>query len=211
MNQDESEYYYASRRERFLGIIIFLLLLFSFFVHLSAFVDVSLKNFQPEKVNQTEIKSKDLNLFYFHNYLFLFCLENVSVSNDNNKQFDDLIDLNMLAFFCILAHLIWTIVPIVALDQCCVLNNKSSCRIVLKLLICTCPLLLSSELSMVFVSQINFLKTNILLIIIKWFIFLAAILISFWTGILSDKNKWHGIHGGKIAPEFHLPLYMVEN
>jgi hypothetical protein len=48
------------------------------------------------------------------------------------------------------------------------------------------------------------------LVTIKWFIFLGTILISFWTGIISDQNKWRGIHGGQIAPEQHSPLYSFQ-
>jgi hypothetical protein len=49
------------------------------------------------------------------------------------------------------------------------------------------------------------------MISIKWLIFFGTILISFWTGILSEKNKWRGIHGGQIAPEHHFPLDIFQN
>jgi hypothetical protein len=136
----------------------------------------------------------------------LFCLENKS-ELINNVLFDQ----NFLPFFCIFAHLIWTIVPMVVLDQCCLSNNPSICRIIFKLFICTCPLLLCSELSLIFVCHIKFLTIDFLMITIKWFVFVGTILICFWTGVLSDKNKWRGIHGGQIAPELHSPLYRFEN
>jgi hypothetical protein len=110
-----------------------------------------------------------------------------------------------------MAHLIWTIVPIVILDQCCLTNNKSIYQITLKLFICTIPLLLCSELSISYVYHLNYLKYDLLMISIKWLIFIGTILISFWTGILSDRNKWRGIHGGQIAPKQHLPLYLFQN
>ena len=115
-------------------------------------------------------------------------------------------DINLLPFFCILSHLIWTIVPFVVLDQCCLFNNKSISEIVLKLFICTCPLLVSCELTIIFISHITFIKNDLLFIGIKWLIFISTILISFWTGTLSDKNKWRGIHGGQIAPECNSPI-----
>jgi len=60
-------------------------------------------------------------------------------------------------------------------------------------------------------SHIKFLTYDFLIISIKWFIFLATILMSFWMGILSDNNKWRGIHGGQIAPEFRYPLNLFQN
>jgi len=84
-------------------------------------------------------------------------------------------------------------------------------RIILKLFICTCPLLLSCELSIIFICHIKFIKIDFLIITIKWLIFIGTILISFWTGILSDNNKWRGIHGGQIAPELQSPLYLFLN
>jgi len=140
----------------------------------------------------------------------IFILEN-KTKLINNKIVDDIFDINLLSLFCIMAHLIWTIVSIVVLDQCCLLNKKSIYRIILKLFICTCPLLLCSELSILLVSHIQFLKYDLLIISIKWFIFLATIFMSFWMGILSDKNKWRGIHGGQIAPELHQPLHLFQN
>jgi hypothetical protein len=101
-------------------------------------------------------------------------------------------------------------VPIVILDQCCLLNNKSIYRILFKLFICTCPLLLCNELSIIFLCHVNNLRNDPLLVTIKWLIFLGTILISFWTGIISDQNKWRGIHGGQIAPEHHSPLYSFQ-
>jgi len=99
----------------------------------------------------------------------------------------------------------------IVLDQCCLINNKSIYKILLKVLICTCPLLLCCELSIIFVCHIKFIKNDLLIIAIKWLIFIGTILISFWTGILSDNNKWRGIHGGQIAPEFQSPLYLFQN
>jgi hypothetical protein len=145
------------------------------------------------------------NILFFENLFYFIYLEN------NSKTFDDLFDLNLLPLFCILAHLIWTIVPIIVLDQCCLINNKSMCRIILKLFICTCPLLLSCELSIIFICHIKFIKIDFLIITIKWLIFIGTILINIWTGILSDNNKWRGIHGGQIAPELQSPLYLFQN
>ncbi|UJR34306.1 hypothetical protein I4U23_021709 [Adineta vaga] len=99
----------------------------------------------------------------------------------------------------------------IVLDQCCVLTNQSFYQILLKLIICTCPLLLCSELSLIFVCYINHISNDILIITIKWLIFLATILICFWTGTLSDSNQWRGIHGGQIAPEVNSPLYLFQN
>jgi hypothetical protein len=45
----------------------------------------------------------------------------------------------------------------------------------------------------------------------KWLIFIATFFISFWTGVISDKQKWRGIHGGQIAPQQHSPLYLYQN
>jgi hypothetical protein len=132
----------------------------------------------------------------------LFCLENKSELIN-----DVLFDQNFLPLFCIFAHLIWTIVPMIVLDQCCI----SIYRITFKLFICTCPLLLCNELSFIFVCHVNLLTNDLLIIVVKWLIFIATILICFWTGIISDKNKWKGIHGGQIAPELHSPLYRFEN
>jgi len=199
MNRDENQIHYASKRERLLGLTIFLLLIMSFFFHLCAFGEIFFKN------NQMETKSiKNISYFICQ---FLFSLENNTIS----IKLDDLFDINLLPFFCILAHLIWTIVPIVVLDQCCILNNKSISKIILKLVICTFPLLLCSELSIIFVCHIHFLKNDFLIVTMKWFIFIATIFICFWTGILSDKNKWRGIHGGQIAPELNSPLDLFQN
>jgi hypothetical protein len=99
----------------------------------------------------------------------------------------------------------------VVLDQYYLLNNPSICQIIFKLFLCTCPLLLCNELSLIFVCHIQFLTNNLLMIMIKWLIFIATILICFWTGILSDKKKWRGIHGGQIAPELYSALYQFQN
>jgi hypothetical protein len=56
MDRPERQLYYASKRERLLAITIFLLMLISFFIHLSAFADVFLQNMEFEN-NQTQIKS----------------------------------------------------------------------------------------------------------------------------------------------------------
>ncbi|CAF4581190.1 unnamed protein product, partial [Rotaria sp. Silwood2] len=129
----------------------------------------------------------------------------------NKKNVDDLIATILLPFFCVMAHLIWTIVPIVVLDRCCISNSKSIYRILLKVFICTCPSLLCNELSIIFICHNKFLINDPLIISIKWLIFIATIFISFWTGILSDTNKWRGIHGGQIAPKQYSSLYLFEN
>ena len=126
----------------------------------------------------------------------------------------DLFDANILPLFCLFAHLIWMIVPLVILDQCWISNERNLIGILLKLFVCTCPLLLCHELSLIVVliiDQSQFLANSILIILIKWLVFIATILISFWTGILTDKTKWRGIHGGQVAPELHSPLYHFEN
>ncbi|CAF0766672.1 unnamed protein product [Adineta steineri] len=192
MNRDGHQLYYASRRERLLALLILLLILMSFFLHLSSFADIMFKNFDLAN-NQTKIK------------------QNNDTTLLNNKSIDDIFDINLLPFFCILAHLIWTIVLLVALDQCCIFNNKSIHKVLFKLFICTCPLLLCSELSIVFVFHINGVKNDLLFITIKWLLFIGTILISFWTGVISDKDKWRGIHGGQIAPEHNTPLYLFQN
>ncbi|CAF1383077.1 unnamed protein product [Adineta ricciae] len=138
-------------------------------------------------------------------------IERNSSKLNSSNNINDLFDLNLLPFFCVLAHLIWTIVLIVLLDQCCVMTTKSLCQILLKLIISTCPLLLCSELSLIFICYINQLKIDLLIIVIKWLIFLSTFFISFWTGTLSDQKKWRGIHGGQIAPELHSPLYLFTN
>ena len=168
---------------------IFLLMLISFFLHVCVFADVFVKNINLEN-NQTNIQSKNLS---------------------KNSTKIELIDISILPFFCLMAHLIWTIVPIVILDQCCIRNTKSLFKIILKLFICTFPLLLCSELSISFLSHLMDLKNDLLFISIKWLIFISTIFICFWTGILSDKNKWRGIHGGQIAPQQHSPLYLFQN
>lgn len=126
----------------------------------------------------------------------------------DDPDVNDIFDIDLLPFFCVMAHLIWTIVPIVVLDQCCTTNKKSVFRIVMKLFICTCPILLCSELSLLFVCHISLIRHDPLFVIVKWLIFLATILISFWTGTLSNKEKWRGIHGGQIAPEQHSPVHL---
>jgi hypothetical protein len=135
-------------------------------------------------------------------------LENNSTNDLTKLNATDIFDINLLPFFCIMAHLIWTIVPIVVLDQCCITNNKSIYQIIFKLFICTCPLLFCSELSISFVTHVKHLRSDLLLICMKWLIFIATFLISFWTGVISDKQKWRGIHGGQIAPQQHSPLYL---
>jgi hypothetical protein len=138
-------------------------------------------------------------------------LENNSTNDLTKLNATDIFDINLLPFFCIMAHLIWTIVPIVVLDQCCITNNKSIYQIIFKLFICTCPLLFCSELSISFVTHVKHLQSDLLLICMKWLIFIATFFISFWTGVISDKQKWRGIHGGQIAPQQHSPLYLYQN
>ena len=142
---------------------------------------------------------------------FSFFSVNISTNDSIKFNSDEIFDINLLSLLCITAHLIWTIVPIVVLDQCCKSNKKSFLKIILKLFICTCPLLFCSELSISFVYHINYLRNDFLLICIKWLIFIGTILISFWTGVISDKNQWRGIHGGQIAPQQHSPLYLFDN
>jgi hypothetical protein len=125
-----------------------------------------------------------------------------------NANLTDIFDVNLLPCFCIFAQLIWTIVPLVVIDRCCIANCKSIWQTTFKLLTCTLPLLLCNELSLILISHMNFLSNEPLMIMIKWLIFIATILISFWTGTLSDQEKWRGIHGGQIAPEQQSPLYL---
>lgn len=109
-----------------------------------------------------------------------------------------------------MAHLVWTIVPMVILDRCCVSSTTIHIQILFKLFICTCPQLLSNELSIIFLSHKKLLLNEPLLICIKWLIFVAAIFISFWTGIVSEKKKWRGIHGEKIVPEHYCASYIIQ-
>ena len=76
---------------------------------------------------------------------------------------------------------------------------------------CTCPLFLCNELSIIYVCYTKYSLNDPLTICIKWLLFFAALFISFWTGILNDKSKWRGIHGGRVAPKQHPPLYLFEN
>lgn len=122
----------------------------------------------------------------------------------------DLFDENILPLFCVLTHFIWTIVPLVILDQCCTTKTNSLLNIVMKLFVCTFPLLICSELSLIVVCLNELSRNHLLFIGMKWLIFLSTILMSFWTGILNDQTKWRGIHGGQIAPERHSPLYQFE-
>ena len=122
----------------------------------------------------------------------------------------DLFDKNILPLFCIFAHLIWTIIPLVVLDQCCTTNHKSFIGILMKLFLCTFPLLICSELSLIVVSHNQFSTKHLFIILMKWFIFVSTILMSFWTGILNDQTKWRGIHGGQVAPELQSPFYQFE-
>ncbi|CAF1598503.1 unnamed protein product [Rotaria sp. Silwood1] len=187
--------HYASKRERFFAIIIFSLMLISFIVHLCVFSNILYKNI-VYGYEQTEISKSNGT--------------NQSILK-NNKNFDDLIDTILLPFFCVMAHLIWTIVPIVVLDRCCISNSTSIYRILLKLFICTCPSLICNELSILFICHPKLLINDLLIISIKWLIFIATIIICFWTGILSDINKWRGIHGGQIAPKQYSSLYLFDN
>jgi hypothetical protein len=40
------------------------------------------------------------------------------------------------------------------------------------------------------------------MICMQWFVF------DNFLEIISDKQKWRGIHGGQIAPQQHSPLYL---
>ena len=126
---------------------------------------------------------------------------------DNSTQTNDLFDANLLPILFVLTHLIWTIVPIVILDQCCLSTHKSFVKILLKLLVCTCPLLVCNDLTFVFVCDFKSIEENFLLIVMKWFVCLSTIFVSFWTGTLSTKDKHHSLHGSKVSPELRSTLY----
>lgn len=126
---------------------------------------------------------------------------------DNSTKTNDLFDANLLPILFVLTHLIWTIVPIVILDQCCLSTHKSFVKILLKLLVCTCPLLVCNDLTFVFVCDFKSIEENFLLIVMKWFVCLSTIFVSFWTGTLSTKDKHHSLHGSKVSPELRSALY----
>jgi len=67
MDQEDTGLHYPSRRERLLAVTIVLLMMMSFFLHLSAFGNVVFKDLESEN-NQTEI-IKSRNLFF--NLIFL--------------------------------------------------------------------------------------------------------------------------------------------
>lgn len=125
----------------------------------------------------------------------------------SHTNLNDFIDNNLLMFFCVIAQVIWTIVAIVVLDQYYVSETKSIHKVLSKLFICTLPLLFCSELSISFICHADFVLNDLFIVLIKWSIFIATIFISFWTGILSDKNK---IHGGQVAPKQQSPLYQFQ-
>ena len=76
---------------------------------------------------------------------------------------------------------------------------------------CLNILMIHYHQNIIFVCYSQSLINEPLLISIKWLVFIATLFICFWTGILSDENKWRGIHGGQVAPEQHSTLYQFEN
>ena len=198
MDETHSELRIVGRRERWLATSIFLLMFFSFLLHLCAFSNVFLGSMnQPTDDSQVEREhtpSSDRS-------------NSSHVTRKKNQSMSSF-DVHLLPFFCLMAHLIWTIVPVVVLDPCCASNIKSLCRIVLKVGICTLPLLLCTELSLLLIGHLTVLPNEPLLLAIKWLTFISALFISFWTGTLSDRTKWRGIHGGQIAPEHLYPFHL---
>ncbi|CAF3234842.1 unnamed protein product [Rotaria socialis] len=195
MQTETTSLHYASKRERLLTVIIYSLMSISFLLHFCVFSQIFFRNITGRSYEIGQTKNNSTH----------------SSTLINSSNTVDVLDTILLPFFCVMAHFIWTIVPIVVLDRCYVSNTKLLYRMLFKLFVCTCPQLLCNELSIVFVSHTQFFNNDPLLICIKWLIFLATILISFWTGILSNKNTWLGIHGGQIAPKQHYPSYLFVN
>ena len=90
-----------------------------------------------------------------------------------------------LPFWCLVAHLIWILVPSVLLPAP---RSSSLGRISLKLFVCTLPMLFCGEISLLLLSQLTCSSTECFLLAIKWSIFVSGLLISFWTGTFNHPS-----------------------